>query len=44
LALNELQETQPPHAELAARGVSAIFRSQRITLGKYRNFTPAKVL
>ena len=44
LALRELQEAQPPHAVLASRGISAIFRSQRITLGKYRNFTPARGL
>lgn len=28
--------------ELAERGVQAIFQSQRITTGKFRNFTPAK--
>jgi hypothetical protein len=27
-----------------ARGIPLVFRSQRITLGKYRNFTPATVL
>lgn len=28
-------------AELRAMGVSAAFRSERVTVGKYRNFTPA---
>jgi hypothetical protein len=31
------------HAELTARGIVAVFRSQRISIGKYRrNFTPAQ--
>ena len=42
LALNGLTASNPAAAELSARGINAIFRSQRITLGKYRNFTPAK--
>jgi hypothetical protein len=25
-------------------GVTAVFRSQRITTGKFRNFTPARAL
>ena len=29
-------------SELEARGINAVYRSQRITLGKYRNFTPAE--
>lgn len=29
------------HAELRATGVTAAFRSQRITVGKFRNFAPA---
>jgi hypothetical protein len=44
LALPQLTASNPTTAELSARGVNAIFRSQRITLGKYRNFTPAKGL
>ena len=40
LALRELQESQPP-AALFQRGVVAVFRSQRITTRKFRNFTPA---
>jgi hypothetical protein len=30
--------------ELTARGIVAVFRSQRIRIGKYRNFTPAEPL
>lgn len=44
LALRELQEAAPSHEKLSALGISAAFRSQRITLGKYRNFTPSKML
>lgn len=44
LSLGELQEAAPSHEKLSALGISAAFRSQRITLGKYRNFTPAKML
>jgi len=40
LALREVQI--PREAEsLMTRGVAAVFRSQRITVGKVRNFTPA---
>lgn len=40
LALSEVQV--PKEAEsLISRGVAAVFRSQRITVGKVRNFTPA---
>jgi CRISPR-associated endonuclease/helicase Cas3 len=40
LALREVQI--PSEAEsLISRGVAAVFRSQRITVGKVRNFTPA---
>ena len=41
LSLDELQSLQPDHKSLSAKGVVEIFRSQRITTGKYRNFTPA---
>ena len=45
LSLRELQD----RGEISAKsilpyGVAAIYRSQRITLGKYRNFTPATSL
>ena len=41
LSMAALQEPEPDHANLRARGVSAVYRSQRITTGKYRNFTVA---
>lgn len=43
LRLKELQDRKPTMAlTLKACGVGAVYRSQRITLGKYRNFTPAE--
>ncbi len=37
------KEQTPENAEaLRARGIAKVFRSQRITVGKFRNFTPAK--
>lgn len=44
LSLSELQESEPSHEKLSALGIATAFRSQRITLGKFRNFTPAKML
>lgn len=44
LAIPGLTANDPDAVEFSARGIMAIFRSQRITLGKYRNFTPAKSL
>ncbi len=41
LSLAELQYTRPNRESLFARGVVDIYRTQRITIGKYRNFTPA---
>jgi hypothetical protein len=41
LALAELQAKVPDRPVLFARGVREIFRSERITVDKYRNFTPA---
>ncbi len=42
LGLKELQErSETSEKSLKPYGVTAIYRSQRITLGKYRNFTPA---
>jgi hypothetical protein len=32
---------QPSRQDLAARGIAEVFRCQRITLGKFRNFTVA---
>ncbi|MGH9372819.1 MAG: type I-G CRISPR-associated protein, Cas3-extension family [Vicinamibacterales bacterium] len=43
LALEELQRDTPDRT-LHALGIVAAFRSQRITEGKYRNFTPARAL
>lgn len=40
LALRELRDESPPRHRLRALGVIEIVRSQRITQGKYRNFTP----
>ncbi len=42
LAMAELQEERPSTGVLRERGILAVFRSQRITEGKYRNFTPAR--
>ena len=41
LALPELQRPEPSLVHLNARGVVEVYRSQRITVGKYRNFTQA---
>jgi hypothetical protein len=39
LGMAELQEKTPAYTRLRPFGVIEVFRSQRITLGKYRNFT-----
>lgn len=39
LALKELQATVPDRAALSARGIVESFRSRRLTVGKFRNFT-----
>ncbi len=41
LALRDIQSGSSDPAELRARGIAAVFRSQRITTGKFRNITPA---
>lgn len=41
LALPELQRPEPNRVHLNARGVAEVYRNQRITVGKYRNFTHA---
>lgn len=41
LALSRLQDERPDRRWLGAFGIVEIFRCQRITQGKYRNFTPA---
>ncbi len=45
LSLQALQNRRTNSSkELESRGIRAVYRSQRITLGKYRNFTPAEAL
>jgi hypothetical protein len=44
LAMAELQESSPPPRALRARGVVTVYRSQRITVGKFRSFTPARAV
>lgn len=44
LALDEIVATVPDARRLRARGIVAVYRSQRITEGKYRNFTPARAV
>lgn len=39
VALRELQRSEPQRARLVPRGIVEVYRSQRITQGKYRNFT-----
>ncbi len=41
ISLDELQRPQPNRENLSARGIVEIYRSRRITTGKYRNFKPA---
>ncbi len=42
LALPEIQEAVPDRANLRAMGVVEVYRSRRITVGKYRNYTRAR--
>jgi hypothetical protein len=45
LSVKALQDRSAASAlALRSVGVSAVYRSQRITLGKYRNFTPAQAV
>lgn len=41
MTLPELQKVAPDRQTLTAMGIAEVYRSQRITQGKYRNFTPA---
>lgn len=43
VALEGLQHT-PPDADLRQHGIVEVFRSRRITVGQYRNFSPAEAL
>ncbi len=42
LSLPDVQESQVPRDRLRRMGVVEVFRSQRLTIGKYRNFAPAE--
>lgn len=42
LTLPELGENVPDRKRLTPLGIAEVYRSQRITEGKYRNFTPAR--
>ena len=42
LAVPEIQKAEPDRANLRALGVVEVYKSQRITVGKYRNFTRAQ--
>lgn len=42
LALTDLQQESVNHVTLQQRGIQAAFRSRRVTLGKFRNFTAAQ--
>ena len=42
VALGELQEDKPNRRELGCRGIREVYRSQRLTIGKVKNFTPAQ--
>jgi hypothetical protein len=44
LALRELQSDALPRADLLSRGIVEIYQSQRLTIGKYRNFSPARAV
>lgn len=42
LSLATLSDKEPELTERHSRGITAVYRSQRITVGKFRNFTPAR--
>lgn len=44
LSLDAVVTAEPPRSELRPRGIVTVFRSQRITTGKFRNFTPARAM
>lgn len=44
LALEDLVADKPDGVALTALGIAAVYRSQRITEGKFRSFTPARVV
>jgi hypothetical protein len=42
LALRDLQLPEPPRRKLTVMGIVEVYRSQRLTIGKFRNFAPAE--
>lgn len=44
VALPELRQTKPDRQSLRARGVVEVFRCERITVAKYRNFTRSRAV
>lgn len=44
LALQELQRDRPPRDLLRPMGIVDVLRSQRLTIGKFRNFAPSQSL
>ena len=42
LALSEIQKPEPSRPILSAMGIVEVYRSQRVTVGKYRNFARAR--
>ena len=42
LSLKQLQATQPNRARLLSMGIVDVYRSQRFTTGRFRNFSPAQ--
>lgn len=42
LALREITHDVPPSEHLRDLGIAAVYRCERITQGKYRNFTPSR--
>lgn len=44
LSLQEIQTIKPDMRKLRPLSIFVVLRSQRITLGKFRNFTPASVI
>lgn len=42
LTLAQLKDDKVPRSQLMQRGITEVYRSQRITTGKFRNFTPAQ--
>lgn len=42
LASSELQTDSPDRVKLAPRGIVEVYRTQKIVVGRYKNFTPAQ--